>query len=179
MKRAQGDIWPGWKLFSQRDAHGKQKCLVVNTSGRPCGQELTYHSTTANFKKHLAAVHPSISKELDEEIESLEKKARTLPSAQPPDQSRLSDFFDPLKVNERVKANAVLIKALEKDAVRFVCQDLRPFSAVEGAPRALPPLSHLSAPLFLILVLTSLFRRRLQAGHAERPRKAAAETIRP
>jgi hypothetical protein len=96
----------------------------------------TYNNTTANFKNHLALVHPAISKELEDTKEELAKKARFAPPPLSPDQPRLADFFDPIKTNERVRANKLLVRALEKDTVHFIAADLRPFSAVEGTPRS-------------------------------------------
>ena len=56
--------WPGWRLFSERNADSKHKCLLPNANGVICGEILTYRNTTSNFKNHLERVHPVVASEL-------------------------------------------------------------------------------------------------------------------
>jgi hypothetical protein len=128
--------WPGWKLFSERDADGKQKCLVPVGLNKVCGECLTYKNTTANFKNHLKRVHPAIASELDARREELTSDPSP-PSVPAPDQTRLNDFFDPLKVATATKTHKILVDRLEHAVVEFVAGDIRPFNAVEG-PRVSP-----------------------------------------
>jgi hypothetical protein len=121
--------WLGWKFYSARDATGKAKCLVTDGAGI-CGAELTYSTTTHNFKKHLERKHKQIFMALEaEELDAHPAPALVLPSRTQPS---ISDYYDPLKIKESITANSHLIKRLEREVVRFIAGDLRPFSAVEG-----------------------------------------------
>lgn len=128
--------WPGWKLFSERDSEGKHTCLVPVGHNKVCGESLTYNNTTANFKNHLKRVHPAIASELQARREEL-ASAPSPPSVPAPDQTRLNDFFDPLKVATANKTHKILVDRLEHAVVEFVAADIRPFNAVEG-PGAFP-----------------------------------------
>jgi hypothetical protein len=116
--------WIGWRLFGPRLPDSTQQCLT-------CAKALTYNNTTANFKKHLEKKHKALWDELQREEAPLAKKARVF-HILAPDQPSLGDFFDPIKAAERSEANKRLVALLEKDTVRFICADLRPYSAVEG-----------------------------------------------
>ena len=138
MKRA-APPWPGWRLFSDRAADGSHSC-VVEVEGRPCGQKLTYNNTTANFKNHLTHKHPTLAKELEEDGAEVEKSATPSSSLDLP----LSDYFDPVKAEERKKASKKLVRAIEKDTVRFVAGDLRPYSANPRPSTSQSPLPSLT-----------------------------------
>jgi hypothetical protein len=113
--------WIGWTLFSKRDANGKHACKI-------CGDEYTYSNSTASFKKHLKKEHGETWSELQKNKEVAAELAR---DADP--STTILDFIDPSKIAKRKEASKALVKSLEKDLVRFIVGDIRPFHSVEGA----------------------------------------------
>jgi hypothetical protein len=123
--------WAGWKWFGVRDKDGQKKCLCRVGDGL-CGAVLTYSNTTHNFKKHLAHQHPEIYQSVKEEGEADAASPAPAPALAPPGQATLNDFYDPSKLKEYQEASTHLIQRIERELVRFIAGDLRPFSAVEG-----------------------------------------------
>ena len=165
MKRAAPERvpWAGWKLFSKRSKDGTHVCLVpVDTSGKLCGEVVKYSNTTTNFKNHLSLHHKAVWEELLKSVSDVESAEATLPTMTSPPleagQSSMLHFYDPLKASQISAANAYLVRRLERETVRFIAGDLRPFSAVEG-----PPHFTASSPY------NDLFRRRLQGPGVDWP----------
>jgi hypothetical protein len=124
--------WPGWRLFSERNADSKHKCLLPNANGVICGEILTYRNTTSNFKNHLERVHPVVASELKANKDRLNNLALALPPGSP-GQSKLSDFFDPGKVRASESIHKKYVDRLEHAVVEFIAGDIRPFHSVEGS----------------------------------------------
>lgn len=121
--------WGGWVLFGPRDKNGKHACKLCNCL-------ITYSNSTSSFQKHLAKHHAAHWEEFKV------KKEQIVRSTGPDPVQHLSivDLLDPKKIAEKKEASTALVKSLEKGIVRFIVGDVRPFSAVEGAPRFAPSL---------------------------------------
>ncbi len=156
--------WEGWSLFGPRDKNSKHACKL-------CAQQITYSNTTSSFKKHLKTKHAAHW----EEFQARKDDITSTQAAVPPSAPTLLDLLDPVKIELRTAATKSLVKSLEKDIVRFIVGDIRPFYAVEGIPFLTPSFFSFSFLSFSFLFLPfrnlkSFARRRiLPAGDSRTP----------